>query len=105
MTITIATPDEHIKRVTTYMHPSPQFKSQARAEWTELTDYAVHLGIKNNTVLIVVYLNASMNTPKVRRFPSQRKSLQERLISSLLNAGKLVDAFPSLHPNSHYCTW
>ena len=105
MTITIATPDEHIKLVATYMRPSPQSNPQARAEWTELTDYAVHLGVKNNTVLIVGDLNASMNTPNTRRFPSQSKQLQERLLSSLLNAGRLVDAFPSLYPNSHYCTW
>jgi exonuclease III len=105
MTITIATPDEHIKLVATYMRPSPQSSPRARAEWTELADYAVHLGIKNNTVLIVGDLNASMNTPNTRRFPSQSKKLQERLLSSLLNAGRLVDAFPSLHPDSHYCTW
>jgi hypothetical protein len=49
MTITIATPDEHIKLVATYMRPSPQSNPEARAEWTELADYAVHLGIKNNT--------------------------------------------------------
>ena len=105
MTITIATPDEHIKLIATYMRPSPQSCPQARAEWTELTDYAVNLGIKNNTVLIVGDLNASMNTPHTRRFPSQSKRLQERLLSSLLNAGKLVDAFPTLHPDSHYCSW
>lgn len=99
MTVTIATPDEHIKLVATYIRPSPQSNPQARAEWTGLTDYAVHLGIKNNRVLIV----GDLNTPNTRRFPSQKKRVQERLLSSLLNAGKLVDAFPSLHPDSHYC--
>jgi hypothetical protein len=70
MTITIPTPGEHIKLVATYMRPSTQFNPQVRAEWTEQTDYVVHLSIKNNTVLIVANLNASMNTPNTRRFPS-----------------------------------
>jgi hypothetical protein len=108
MTITIATPDEHIKLVATYMRPSPQSSPQARAEWTELTDYAVHLGIKNNTVFIVGDLNASKNTPNTRRFPSQSKKLQERLLSSPAErrqiGGRLPlppPRFPLLHVVEH----
>jgi hypothetical protein len=80
MNITIANPDEHIKLVATYMRPSPQSNSQARAEWTDLTDYAVHLGLENNTVLILGDLNASMNAPNTRRFPSQKESSGAPLI-------------------------
>jgi hypothetical protein len=104
MTITIATPDEQIKLVATYIRPSSQSSPQARAEWTELIDYAVHLGIKNNTVLIVGDLNASMNTPNTRRFPSQTKKLQEHLLPSLLNAGSLSlspPRFSLLHVVEH----
>ena len=105
MTLTLATPDEHIKIVATYMRPSPQSHPTARAEWRELTDYAVSLGIHRHTALLIGDFNASMNNPHSRRFTARSKRVQERLLSSLQTAAKLVDIFPTLHPESHHCTW
>jgi exonuclease III len=105
MTITLATPDEHVKIIATYMRPSPQSNPTARAEWSQLTDYAVRLGIKKNTVLIMGDLNASLNTRHTRRFTARSKKVQEHLLTSLQTAGRLVDIFPRLHPETHCCTW
>ena len=77
----------------------------ARAEWRELTDYAVSLGIHRHIALLIGDFNASMNTPHSRRFTARSKCVQERLLSSLKTAAKLVDIFPMLYPNSHHCTW
>jgi hypothetical protein len=48
MTITLATPDEHVKIIAIYMRPSPQSNPTVRAKWSQLTDYAVSLGIKKH---------------------------------------------------------
>ena len=105
LTITLATPDEHVKIIATYMRPSPQSNPTARAEWSQLTDYAVRLGIKKHTVLIMGDLNASLNTKHTRRFTARSKRVQEHLLTSLQTAGRLVDIFPRLHPGTHCCTW
>ena len=87
------------------MRPSPQSNLTARAEWRELTDYAVSLGIHRHTALLIGDFNASMNTPHTRRFAARSKRVQDRLLSSLQSAAQLVDVFPHLHPNTHHCTW
>ena len=46
MTITLATLNDHVKIIATYMRPSPQSNPTARAEWTQLMDCAVIFGIK-----------------------------------------------------------
>jgi hypothetical protein len=76
MTITLATPDEHVEIIATYMRPSPQSNPTARAEWSQLTDYAVSLGIKKHTVLIMGDLNPSPNTKHTRRFTARSKKVQ-----------------------------
>jgi hypothetical protein len=88
MTLTLATPDEHIKIVATYMRLSPQSHPTARTEWRELTDYAVSLGIHRHTALIIGDFNASMNNPHSRRFTARSKRVQERILSSLQTAAK-----------------
>jgi hypothetical protein len=97
LTITLATTDEYIKIVATYMRPSTQSHPTARAEWRELTDYAVSLCIDRHTALLIGDINASMNTPHSRRFTTRSKRVQERLLSSLQTAAKLVDIFPMLN--------
>jgi hypothetical protein len=65
----------------------------------------VSLGIKKHTVLIMGSLNASLNTKHTRRFKARSKKVQERLLTTLQTAGRLVDIFPRLHPDTHCCTW
>jgi hypothetical protein len=88
MTITLTTPDEHVKIIATYMRPSPQSNPTARTEWTQLTDYAVSLGIKKHIVLIMRDFNASLNTKRTRRFIARSKKVQDRLLTSLQSAGR-----------------
>ena len=63
------------------------------------------LGIKKYTVLIMGDVNASLNMKHTRRFKARSKKVQERLLTTLQTAGRLVDIFPRLHPDTHCCTW
>ena len=105
MTLTLATPDEHIKIVATYMRPSPQSNPTARAEWRELTDYAVSLGIHRHTALLIGDFNASMNTHEVRHVQNgsgvhiDMNPLNKKI--KRWRPGVHIDMNPGLEPTIH----